>query len=112
MPKIIYINDYITKREQERISEPLGMLRCTNTEKLYRCYIFEDEEKTTYKLMSKITRHGAIFYVLYDQWDDEDGERWKYYVDADIVYSKRTFSKRIADMRKRFGLKLVGRVNL
>ena len=109
MGTVTNIKEY---KERKYGPEPGAMLNCAPTEKLYKCYIFEDEDGTIFKLMSKITRHGSIFYVLYDQWDDEDGFRWKDYVAADVVYSKRTFRRRIADLKRRYELRQVGLANL
>lgn len=85
--------------------EPLPMLRVTRSEKTHKCYIFSDLEDTTFKLLSKLTRYGAIFYVLYYEEDESDGEKCKFYVTADVVYSQRNFSRRINDLRRRFNLK-------
>lgn len=89
------------------------MLYSSTGEELYRGYVTEYDGNVRYKLMSKLTKTGAIFYVFYEQFkesigfrrgDDEHERGDKNILHADIVYSLSTFQRRLRDLKKAYGI--------
>lgn len=88
-----------------------SMLYISQTERGYVGYISEysrGKDRKRFKLMSKRTRKGDIFYVFYIQRPDAG----KMLLHADVVYSKSTFEKRVRDLKIAYGIKEWAFVNL
>lgn len=77
------------------------MLHVSTGELLFKGYISEYQRGVRYKLMSKLTKSGDIFYVFYR--NHRSGA--KTILHADVVYSPSVFRRRIRDLKQRYQMK-------
>ena len=84
------------------------MLHVSTGEELFKGYISKYKRGVRYKLMSKITKSGDIFYVFYRNL--RAGA--KTILHADVVYSPSTFKRRIRDLKQRYQMEEVAVVTL
>jgi len=82
-------------------SHLVSMLYVSTGELLFKGYISEYRSGIRYKLMSKLTKSGDIFYVFYR--NSRSGA--KTILHADVVYSPTTFRRRVRDLKQRYNLK-------
>lgn len=79
-----------------------AMLHSSIGEEPWRAYVSEYRRNIRYKLMSKLTKSGDIFYVFYSQ---KGKSAYKEMLHADVVYSPSTFQRRLRDLKKVYGIK-------